>query len=99
MIQKRPPVRLQSYVWVYLLAAFFLFLSHQALLQVPFYWDEAGQFIPASLDLYRTGAWIPHSTLPNVHPPAVMAYLAGFWHIFGYSVAGTRLAMLLIAAF
>jgi hypothetical protein len=99
MIRTRPPVRLRSYIIVYLLAAFFLFLGHQALLETPFYWDEAGQFIPASLDLFRTGAWIPHSTLPNVHPPAVMAYLAAFWHIFGYSIAGTRLAMLAIAAF
>jgi 4-amino-4-deoxy-L-arabinose transferase-like glycosyltransferase len=28
-----------------------------------------------------------------------MAWLAGFWHIAGYSIAGTRVAMLLLAAF
>jgi hypothetical protein len=44
------------------------------------------------------GAWIPVSTVPNVHPPGVMAYLALFWSIFGFSVPATRIAMLLIAA-
>jgi hypothetical protein len=35
--------------------------------------------------------------LPNVHPPALMAWLAAFWSLFGYSIEGTRVAMLLIA--
>src|SRR5712691_9915312 len=35
------------------------------------FWDELGQFIPAALDLYHDGAWVPHSTLPNVHPPGL----------------------------
>ncbi len=98
MIRVRRPVRLQSYVLVYILAAFVLPLVHQPLLRIPYYWDELGQFIPAALDLYRTGAWIPHSTLPNVHPPGVMAWLAMFWHVFGYSIGATRVAMLLIAS-
>ena len=80
------------------LIALFLILGHGPLLSLPFYWDEVGQFIPASLDLYRTGAWIPVSTLPNVHPPGVMAYLAACWSIFGYSIPATRVAMLVIAA-
>ncbi|MDP9169345.1 MAG: glycosyltransferase family 39 protein [Acidobacteriota bacterium] len=94
----RPRVRPQSYLLVYTCIAAFLLLIHEPLLQLPYYWDELGQFIPASLDLFGTGAWIPHSTLPNVHPPGVMAYLAAFWHVFGYSIAGTRVAMLLVAA-
>jgi len=94
----RRSVRPQSYVIVYALIALVLLLAHQPLLQVPYYWDELGQFIPAALDLYQTGALIPHSTLPNVHPPGVMAWLALFWHVFGYSIGVTRVAMLLIAA-
>jgi 4-amino-4-deoxy-L-arabinose transferase-like glycosyltransferase len=94
----RPKVRAQSYLLVYTCIAAFLLLIHEPLLPLPYYWDELGQFIPASLDLFDTGSWIPHSTLPNVHPPAVMAYLATFWHFFGYSIAGTRVAMLLVAA-
>jgi 4-amino-4-deoxy-L-arabinose transferase-like glycosyltransferase len=95
---RRPPVRLRSYILAFGAIALFLILAHGPLLLLPFYWDEAGQFIPASLDLFRTGAWIPVSTLPNVHPPGVMAYLAAWWSIFGFSIVATRVAMLLIAA-
>jgi hypothetical protein len=94
----RPPVRLRSYALVYALIGAFFVLSHGPLLGLPFYWDEIGQFIPASLDLFRHGALIPVSTLPNVHPPGVMAYLALFWTFFGYSIPATRVAMLLVAA-
>jgi 4-amino-4-deoxy-L-arabinose transferase-like glycosyltransferase len=94
----RPPVRLWSYISVYVVLASFLILAHGPLLTLPFYWDEIGQFIPASLDLFRTGSWIPHSTTPNVHPPGVMLWLAAFWSVFGYSIEATRIAMLLTAA-
>lgn len=94
----RPPVRLRSYALAFALIALFLLLAHGPLLQLPFFWDEAGQFIPASLDLFRAGAWIPVSTVPNVHPPGVMAYLAAWWSIFGFSIVVTRIAMLLVAA-
>ena len=75
-----------------------LFAAHLPYLRLPFFWDEMGQFVPASLDLYQTGAWIPKTTLPNVHPPGLMAYLALVWKIFGFSIPATRAAMLLIAA-
>lgn len=71
---------------------------HLPYLTLPFFWDELGQFVPAALDIFREGAWIPKSTLPNVHPPGVMAYLAAVWKIFGYSIPATRTAMLLIAS-
>lgn len=92
-------VRFRSYLLAFVAIAAFLILTHGSLLQLPFYWDEIGQFVPASLDLLRAGAWIPVSTVPNVHPPGVMAYLAFFWSIFGYSIPATRIAMLLVAAF
>lgn len=76
----------------------FLFASHLPFLNVPFYWDELGQFVPAALDIFQKGAWVPKSTVPNVHPPGVMAYLAAVWSIAGYSIATTRLAMLAMAA-
>src|SRR5579863_5372987 len=94
----RPPVRLQSYILTFVPIAAFLILLHGLLLELPFYWDETGQFVPASLDIFRAGAWIPVSTVPNVHPPGVMAYLALIWRIFGYSIPATRIAMLLLAA-
>jgi hypothetical protein len=81
-------------------ASFFaiLLLSHASVLDLPYFWDELGQFIPAALDIWQDGAWVPRSTLPNVHPPGVMAYLAAVWSVAGYSVIGTRVAMLAMAA-
>lgn len=81
----------------FLIFAVTLIAIHAPFLNLPFFWDELGQFIPASLDIYHLGAWIPQTTLPNVHPPGVMAYLALVWKIFGFSIVSTRLAMLLIA--
>ncbi len=75
-----------------------LFASHLTLLGLPFFWDEQGQFIPTALDLLRTGAWVAHSTIPNVHPPGVEAYLALWYKLFGFSIPLTRFAMLLLAA-
>ena len=77
--------------WVsYSSAAALLLISHLPLLSRPYFWDEAGQFIPASLDLYYTGELVAHSTIPNVHPPAVMLWLSGVWHVFGYSIVTTE---------
>src|SRR5579862_8036823 len=97
-MQTRPPVRRRSYILVYALLAFLLLLAHAPLLQLPFFWDEAGQFIPQALDLYRAGSPIPHSTTPNIHPPAVIAWLALVWHVVGYSIPAARIAMTLVAA-
>ena len=65
---------------------------------MPYFWDEVGQFIPATWDLYREGSIVPHSATPNVHPPGVMAWIALVWKIFWPSVAVTRLAMLALAS-
>ena len=96
--RERPSVRLQSYLVAFAVIASFQILAHGALLQLPFFWDEAGQFVPAALDIFHHGAWVPVSTLPNVHPPLVPAWLAGFWKLFGYSFLTTRLAMLVVAS-
>jgi hypothetical protein len=90
--------RPQYLIAFWLLFAIPLFAIHVGLLNLPFFWDELGQFVPAALDLLRTGAWIPHSTVPNVHPPATEAYLALAYKLFGYSIPLTRIAMLLIAS-
>src|SRR5882724_6815076 len=84
-----------------LFAAIFvvIMLLHAPLLRLPYFWDEAGYYIPAARDLYLTGAVIPHSTPSNAHPPLVLAWLALAWRIAGYSPLVTRTAMLLVAAF
>jgi hypothetical protein len=76
-----------------------VFLLHAPLLQLPYFWDEAGYYIPAARDLLLTGSVIPHSTPSNAHPPLVMAYLAGRWKMAGYSPRTTRGAMLLVSGF
>lgn len=99
MYQARRRVRPSSYLLIFAVAAVVMIASHSPLLQLPYYWDEAGQFIPAATDLYQTGALIAHSATPNVHPPGVMAWLALAWHVFGFGIVTTRVAMLLLAAF
>jgi hypothetical protein len=94
----RRRTRPETYLFFLALFALIVFFSHALLLHLPYYWDELGQFVPAALDLFHDNAWIPHSTVPNVHPPGVMAYLATFWTVAGYSVVSTRIAMLLVAS-
>jgi 4-amino-4-deoxy-L-arabinose transferase-like glycosyltransferase len=85
----------------YLLIFFFLLeallVIHLRVLTLPFFWDEHGQFIPTALDLLRSGTWVAHSTTPNVHPPAVEAYLVVWYKLLGFSIPVTRVAMLVLA--
>src|SRR5689334_12135280 len=74
-----------------------LIAMHASLLNLPYSWDEHGQFIPTALDLLRSGSWIAHSTLPNIHPPGMEAYLVLWYKVFGYSIVITRIAMLMVA--
>ena len=76
-----------------------IFLLHVPFLRLPYFWDEAGYYVPAARDLLLTGSVIPHSTPSNAHPPLVMAYLAAGWKLAGYSPSVTRTAMVLLAAF
>jgi hypothetical protein len=93
-----------SSAWVQQLLLFALFfaglmLLHAPLLRLPYFWDEAGYYVPAARDLFLTGTLIPQSTPSNAHPPLVMAWLALAWHVFGYSTLVTRTAMLAVSAF
>ncbi len=76
-----------------------LYLSHFALLRLPYYWDEAGYYIPAAWDFFRTGSLIPSTTLTNAHPPLPSVYLALWWKASGYLPEVTREAVLLVASF
>jgi len=75
-----------------------LVASHWTLLWLPYYWDEAGYYIPAAWDFFRTGSLIPISTLTNAHPPLPSIYLALAWKVFSYCPLVTRVATLLAAA-
>lgn len=100
---KGPPtrrrIRAQTYAFFLFLFTLLLAASHLSFLPLPYYWDEAGYYIPAALDIFHGGSWIPHSVAPNVHPPGVPAYLAAAWGLAGYHPAVTRSAMLLLASF
>jgi len=76
-----------------------IFLLHVSLLRLPYFWDEAGYYIPAARDLLLKGSLIPLSTPSNAHPPLVMAYVALWWKVLGSTPAVARCAMLLSAAF
>jgi hypothetical protein len=83
---------------LFALFAALLLASHAPLLRLPYFWDEAGYYIPAARDLL-SGSLIPYSTPSNAHPPLVLGWLGLSWKIFGYSPVVTRCAMLLLAAF
>jgi len=74
-------------------------LLHGPLLRLPYFWDEAGYYVPAAYDIFRTGQLIPTTTLSNAHPPLVMLWLAMWWKLSNFTPAVTRTAMLLVAAF
>lgn len=75
-----------------------LYASHFTLLRLPYYWDEAGYYIPAAWDFFRTGSLIPTSTLSNAHPPLPSIYLAAWWKFSGFSPEVTREAVLMVAS-
>jgi hypothetical protein len=75
-----------------------LYASHFTLLSVPYYWDEAGYYIPAAWDFFRTGSLIPITTLTNAHPPLPSIYLALWWKFSGFLPEVTREAVLIVAS-
>ena len=75
----------------------FVFLSHLPLLRLPYFWDEAGYYIPAAYDFFRTGALVPYSTLTNAHPPLPAMYLAYWWTLGGFVPSVTRIAICMVA--
>ncbi|HMG85062.1 MAG TPA: glycosyltransferase family 39 protein [Terracidiphilus sp.] len=75
-----------------------LYVSHFSLLRLPYYWDEAGYYIPAAWDFFRTGSLIPSTTMSNAHPPLPSVYLALWWKLSGFYPEVTRQAVLMIAS-
>ena len=75
------------------------FLLHAPVLRLPYFWDEAGYYVPAAYDFFQHGNLIPSSVPSNAHPPLLAMYLAAWWKISAFKPAVTRIAMLLVAAF
>src|SRR5262244_4553005 len=76
-----------------------IFVLHLPLLRLPFFWDEAGYYVPAAYDLAHDHTLVPHTTLDTAHPPLPAAYLALWFSLSGWKPAVARVAMLLLAAF
>jgi len=75
-----------------------LLLLHYPFLRLPYFWDEAGYYVPAALDFYEKWLLVPERTLPTGHTPLVVMYLGLAWWLFGFSPLVTRVAMVLVAA-
>ncbi|HUS18307.1 MAG TPA: glycosyltransferase family 39 protein [Terriglobales bacterium] len=84
---------------VFALIFFVILILHAPLLTLPYFWDEAGHYVPAARDLMLSGDVIPRTTVSNAHPPLPMFYLAAAWSLLGYAPIVTRVAMLLLTAF
>ncbi|MGB8129755.1 MAG: glycosyltransferase family 39 protein [Candidatus Angelobacter sp.] len=88
-----------SFRRLYPLIFVIIFLLHAPLLRLPFFWDEAGFYVPAAYDLAHSHSLIAKTTLDTGHPPLSAAYLALWFTISGWKPAVARVAMLLLAAF
>lgn len=88
----------RSHVVLWLLCAAVVLTLHIPFLRLPYFWDEAGYFVPAARELAEHGRLLPETTVANPHPPLVSLYLAAAWKIFGFHPLVTRIAMALIAA-
>jgi hypothetical protein len=75
-----------------------IFVLHAALLRLPYFWDEAGYYIPAAYDFLTHGDLVPRSVPSNAHPPLPAIYLALWWKLSAFKPAVTRTAMLLLSA-
>src|SRR6266851_3952183 len=73
-------------------------ILHAPLLHLPFFWDEAGFYVPAAYDLVHFHSLIPQTTLDTGHPPLPAAYLAMWFAIAGWMPAVARIAQLVLAA-
>jgi 4-amino-4-deoxy-L-arabinose transferase-like glycosyltransferase len=71
-------------------------LAHAPLLHLPYYWDEAGYYVPAALDFFHRWTLIP--TFTNAHPPLPNVVLGLLWHVFGFRVPVTRITACAFAA-
>jgi hypothetical protein len=76
-----------------------IFLLHAPVLSLPYFWDEAGYYVPAARDILLSGSLIPHTTISNAHPPLALAWIALWWKCAGYTPVVARSAMIVVAAF
>ena len=88
---RRAADRLSRWPTIALLAGAFavVALLHLTLLELPYYWDEGGYYVPAALDFFHRWTLIPQFT--NAHPPLPNVVLGLLWHVTGLHILATRL--------
>ena len=87
-----------SRLFAFVLLALALIAAHWPVLHLPYFWDEAGYYIPVAYDFFEHGELILYSTLSNAHLLLSSIYLALWWKLSAFKPAVTRIAMLLMAA-
>lgn len=85
--------------WIFPLIFVAILIMHAPLLHLPFFWDEAGFYVPAAYDLAHAHTLIARTTIDTGHPPLSAAYLALWFTLIGWKPIVARIAMLLLAAF
>lgn len=73
-----------------------ILVLHISLLRLPFFWDEAGFYVPAAHDFATLHTVIPKTTIDAGHPPLPAAYLALWLSLSGWKPIAARIAMLLL---
>lgn len=84
---------------IFTIIFFAVLLLHAPLLHLPFFWDEAGYYVPAAHDLAEYHTVAVKTTLDAGHSPLSTAYLALCFTVAGWKPIVARIAMLLLAAF
>src|SRR5579859_6900707 len=75
-----------------------LLAAHFWLLRLPYFWDEAGYYIPAAHELFESGKLFPTDTLFTGHTPLLSIYLAMLWKLFGFHPLVTRVGIVAVTA-
>jgi 4-amino-4-deoxy-L-arabinose transferase-like glycosyltransferase len=76
-----------------------LFTLRGAALTTPYFWDEAGYYVPAAVSMYRNSLYpIPDLTIAQSYPPLVPLTLALAWMAAGFSIVVTRVVVFVFAA-
>ena len=70
---------------------------HFPLISLPYFWDEAGYYVPAAADFLERGRLIPVSVPSNAHPPLLSIYISAWWKVCGQTIASSRAGMLFLS--
>jgi hypothetical protein len=88
----------ESYLYLGLFFGLIVFISHLAIFDLPYSWDEISQFIPAAWNFHENGGLLPASATASAPAPGLTVYLTTIWKLFWPAVETTRFAMLLLGS-